>query len=263
MARNITINYGLLSIPCKYEPATVRDEGMKNLCVGQPGHPAHDATPLTMPKTCKSCGEITDFTVIKKGIKQGSTYAVVEQQDVADAKKQNVDLYKHKLDLVPVPAADFLLATSTGKSINYVTPAAGSEDHYALLAKLVEDHPERAFVGQYTPVSRAGLYRLTARGGVLVLEERTREQSMKPLPEVGGSVNEPMYDLLEATMDKMDQPYDPDTFEDKYALAVAEMAINAQDMVAIGKDTSKATTKATVPASDADLMAKLQALASS
>ena len=241
MARNITINYGLLSVACKYEPAVVKDEGMKNLCVGQPGQAPHDAAPLTMPKTCAHCGPITDFTVIKKGIKTGSTYAIVDQQDVADAKKQNVDLYKHKLDLVPVPASDFLLATGTGKSISYVTPAQGSEDHYALLAKLVEEHPERAFVGQYTPVSKVGQYRLTTRQGVLVLEERTREQSMKPVPAVSGTVNEPMYDLLEATLDKMDQPYDPDTFEDKYAVAIAEMAMQAQDSVALGKEPKSTT----------------------
>lgn len=262
MAFNITLNYSLMSVACKYEKATVTEEAMKNLCLGQPGKPAHDATPLTQPKTCATCGPVVDFTVIKKGVKQGSTYAILEQTEVAEVKQQNVDAYKGKIDIVQVPSTDFLANTGVGKSINYVTPAAGSEGHYALLAKLIEEHPERAFVGLFTPRSRVGLYRLTTHKGVIVMEERTREQNMKPVPEVDDEVNQPMFDLLEATMDKLDTPYDPDAFEDKYAVAVAELAIQAQDSVALGT-TPKTTTKATVPASDADLMAKLKALAES
>lgn len=263
MAFNITLNYSLMSVPCKYEKATVTEEAMKNLCVGQPGKPQHDATPLTQPKTCATCGPVTDFTVIKKGVKQGSSYAILEQTEVAEVKQQNVDVYKNKLDIVQVPSKDLLANTGPGKSVNYVTPAAGGEGHYALLAKLIEEHPERSFVGLFTPRSRIGLYRLTTRDGVIVMEERTREQNMKPVPEVDDEINQPMFDLLEATMDKLDTAYDPDAFEDKYAVALAELVIEAQDSVTIGKSESKTTSKATVPASDADLMAKLKALAES
>lgn len=260
MARNITLNLSLLSVACKTDPATIRRESMSNLCLGQPGKAAHDATPLTMPKTCAHCGPITDFAALKKGIKQGSTYAVVTQEEVAEAKKDTSEQFKGKIDLVPHPAADFLTATGQGKALNYITPATGSEDHYQLLVKIVEDHPELVFAGQHTPSSAVGLFRLAVRDGVLLMEERTREQSMKPTPTVSGSLNQPLYDLLEATLDKMVQPYDPDTYEDTYAIAVAQMAIDAQDTVSVGTAGPKTTTTATVPASDADLMAKLKAL---
>lgn len=261
MARNIILNYALLSVPCKYEPAKVAQEAMKNLCVGQPGQAAHDAQPLVMPKQCVKCGPITDFDVIVKGIKTGDQYAIVTQQDVADVKAKTAEKFKNKLDVVPWEASDFLTSTGQGASINYLTPAKGSEDHYALLVKLVEEHPEYAFAGQYTPVSKVGLFRLAVRNGVLVMEERTREQSMKPTPQVDGEVNEPMYDLLEMTLTKMAQAYDQQKFEDTYAVAVAQMALDAQDTVNVKAGTT--SSSATVPVSDADLMAKLKVLAES
>jgi non-homologous end joining protein Ku len=264
MARNITINYGLLSVAAKYEPANLRAESMVNLCVGQPGHPQHDASPLTMPKHCTACGPIVDFDVIVKGIKTGEGYAVVTQQEVADAKKLNVEQFKGKIDIVPFTSTEFLTATGQGASLQYVTPVKGSEDHYQLLLKLISEHPELTFAGQYTPVSKAGLYRLTVRTAAtgeacLVMEERTREQSMKPVPETSGDVNDALFGLLEATLDKMEQPYDPALFEDTYAVAVAQMALDASDMVNVKAGTVEKS--AVVKVSDADLAAKLKALA--
>lgn len=266
MARNITINYGLLSVAAKYEPATVRAEPMVNLCVGQPTTNQHDPSPLTMPKHCTTCGPITDFDAIVKGIKTPDGYAVVTQQDVADAKKANVEQFKGKIDIIPFTTGQFMTATGQAGSVQYVTPVKGSEDHYQLLLKLVQEHPELTFAGQYTPVSKVALYRLAVRTAptgeaCLVMEERSREQSMKPVPSTSGDVNEALFDLLEATLPKMEQSYDPSLFEDTYALAVAKMAIDAQDTVNVkSSSTEKATAKVVA---DDDLAAKLKALAES
>lgn len=258
--RNITVSMGLVTFPAKLDVARERAPETRNLCVGQPGKAAHDATLLKQPSTCDSCGEVTDRSVLVKGVKQGNTYAIIKQDDVKEAKADTSALYKGKIDLIGCPASDFLAKTAAGKGLYYVLPTPGTEDNYQMIRQLVEKHPEVAFNGYYTPVSAAGLYVLSARGGVLCMEERTNEQALKALPTVGGTVG-PMYDLLEAVLDKMVVPYDPDAYEDKYALKLAELAINATDSVTVSTGTKTATPVAAVP--DTDLAEKLRQLAAS
>jgi len=259
--RNINISVGLVNFAGKLDVAREKGPEMRNLCVGQPGKAAHDPSLLKQPSTCDSCGEVTDRTALVKGVKQGNTYAIVKQDDVKEAKADTAALYKGKIECVTVPAEEFMAKTAAGKGLYYVLPAPGAEDNYQMIRELVEKHPELSFAGMYTPVSASGLYVLSARGGILVMEERTREQGLKPLPEVGGTVG-PMYDLLEAVLDKMTMPYDPDAFEDKYALKLAELAVNAQDSVTVSTG-SKEATKAAPAQSDESLADKLRALAAS
>jgi non-homologous end joining protein Ku len=258
--RNINVSLSLVSFAGKVEVAREPKPETRNLCVGQPGKPAHDATLLKQPSMCESCGEVTDRKVLVKGVKQGNTYALVQQDDIVEAKNDTAALYKGKVDLIGCPSADFLAQTAVGKNLYYLTPAAGAEDQYQMVRQLVEKHPEVSFNGYYTPSSVAGLYVLSARSGVLCLEERTNEQGLKPVPQVGGTVG-PMYDLLEAVLDKIVTPYDPDAYEDKYALKLAQLALDATDSVTVSTGAKAATPLAVVP--DTDLAEKLRALAAS
>lgn len=258
--RNIIVSMGLVTFPAKLDVARESKPETRNLCVGQPGKPAHDPTLLKQPSMCPECEEITDRSVLVKGVKQGNAYAIINQDDVKEAKADTSALYKGKIDLIGCPASEFLAKTAAGKSLYYVHPTPGTEDNYQMVRQLVEKHPEVSFNGYYTPVSAAGLYVLTARGGVLCMEERTNEQGLKALPTIGGTVG-PMYDLLEAVLDKMVVPYDPDVYEDKYALKLAELALNATDSVTVSTGTKATTPLAAVP--DTDLAEKLRALAAS
>lgn len=224
-SRNAHIQLGLMNLAVKLEVAVEKPVSFSNLCPGQPGHEPHDPSPLRMPKRCDQCGDITDTTVLVKGIKQGKSYVVVSQEEVAEQKEKFSAEYKGVLDLVPHPAQDFLTATAPGESIHYVTPAdqAGA-NVYQMLVKLVAEHSDVAFAALYTPVSVTGLYMLAVRNGVLVLEQRTRTQALKPAPSVGGKVDDQLYKMLAATMDALMLPYDADAYEDGYAKAVAEMA---------------------------------------
>lgn len=256
---SITFQFGLVSFPAKLDKATETPVEMKNLCVGQPNQPSHDPTPLTAPRTCAECGPIVDNTVIVKGIKQGSSYAITTQEKVAEAKIQNTDAYKGKVNLIPHPAADFEAHTAPGRSLYFLTPDPAAVDHYALMVRLISSHPELSFVSLYTPRSSAGLYRVVVRDGVLVMEERTRGQAIKAAPQVGGTVNDQLYAMLDGVLGTLVTAYDPDAYEDKYAVAVNLLAIQAQDMVSLGK---AATADApTAVSSDDDLMAKLAQLA--
>jgi non-homologous end joining protein Ku len=259
MARNIQVSFGLLSFAGKADKATITRESMSNLCPGQPGKESHDPSPLKQPKVCEKCGPITDHEVLLKGIKRGSTYALVTQDDVAEAKEEYVKEYLEQISLVAHPAGDFLAQTAPGESVNYITPAdAAGANIYQSLAKLIAAHPELAFVGLHTPRSSTSLFQFTVRDGILVMEQRTRSQSLKPAPSVGGEVNEKLYGLLDATLEISTEPYDPEAYEDKYAAAVERMASEA-DVVSIGTTAEAPVTGVLV---EADLIAKLEKLSS-
>ncbi len=257
-ARKVTVQFGLLSIPAKLEKATETKPSYVNMCEGQPGHDPHPALPVKMPKTCAVCDEIVDHTVLVKGVKQGSTYAKVDQTAMAEAKAEYAKDYKGVVNLIAHPMAEFQANTAPGESINYVIPESdAAAGHYQLLRKLVENHPELAFASLYTPVSATNLFWLTVREGVLVLQQRVRTQELKPVPSIGGDVNDQLFGLLEATLEAT--PYDPAAYEDKYAVAVQALA-DAAEVVTIEGAAAPAKP---VLQSDDDLLAKLQALAAS
>lgn len=267
-ARNISLQYMLLSIPAKLSKATEGKESNTNLCVGQPAHETHDPKPLTRPATCTECGPIVDWEALKTGVKQGSTYAVVEKSDIAEAKAEFTKQYKDVMNFVAHPAGAFLAQTAPGDKINYAIPASkqpcmsGCKGcpvcRYQLLVRLVAENPDVAFVSLYTPVSVTGLYVLSARDGVLVLEERVRTQSLKAAPEIAEAAEfkDKFYAMLEGSLEV--EPYDPEDYEDKYAAAVRELADKAEQIVSV--TTEAKPTAITSVQSDEEIMAKMAAL---
>lgn len=254
----ITVQLGLVSVACMSSGAIYKPEEAKNLCVGQPGKPEHDPSPSMAPATCGVCGPITDRNVLVKGYKTNAgSFALVSQEDVAEAKETYANEYKKVLNLVPHPAQQFLAETAPADGLNFLTPAdAGSADHYQLLVKLVESHPELVFASLHTPRSATSLYMLRVKDGVLMMEKRTRTQNLKATPSVGGTVNEVLYAQLDGMLPMFVVDYDPAAYEDKYVSALADMIATAEQVTPTG------TTAAPVlKISDDELMVKLQALA--
>lgn len=261
MADSITFTLAVVSFPAKVEKATETavTEGMRNLCVGQPNKPAHDPVPVTMPKVCADCGPIVDYSALVKGIKQGTTYAITTQEAVAEAKSDASAAFYRKVNLVAHDAQDYEADTAPSGKLYYVTPAAGSEDQYQLAVAYIAAHPELSFVTKYTPRSAAGEYRIVVRHGVLVMEERVNGQKLKATPQVGGAANQQFLQMLEMSTPMIVTPYDRSAYEDEYVKKVAALAAAATDTVNLSKG---ATAEApTVVQSDADLSAKLAALA--
>lgn len=261
-ARKITVGFGLMSIPGRMDGAVEQEEALPNLCKGQPGHDEHDPKPLKAPRVCEKCGPIVENSVLVKGRKSGSTYTIVEQEPIKEAREEFTRAYLDKIDLVPHPAGPFLAATAPGDKTYYITPEdAGGADHYQLLVRLIEAHPELVFVGLHAMKSaspRTHLWLMQVRDGVLVMQKRVREQALKAAPSVGGTVNEALYAVLDATLDQFVVDYDPETYEDGYALAVAKM-IEEGEQVTV--DEAKATA-APVKMSDDELIEKLAKLRS-
>lgn len=251
----MTVSFGLMSFVTKRETARVTVPTVSYLCVGQPGHPAHEASPRRAPYHCDVCGPIIDNDVLVRGVKTGKTYTLVDVTAAQELRAEYADKYD-SLSLVPHPAADFLAQTGEGRALHYLTPAdAGQADHYALLAQLIQSHPELAFVGLYTPRSATSLFHLTVRDGVILMAERTRTDSLKPMPSVGGEVNEKLYGMLDSMLDQFTEPYDAERYEDTYATTLADLIDNGE-VLAIDTTTKKPVKAMT----DDELMAKLAEL---
>lgn len=261
MAANITLSLGILMVPAKADGAIEKAPDGANMCVGQPGKDAHVATPVQAPKQCRECGPITDADSLVKAIKEGSTYTLVDKDELEEARVDYVNQYKKEIALVPHPASEFLAATGPGDTIYYLTPKdAGGANHYQLLVKLISAHPELAFVGLHTPRTATSLYQVTVREGVLVMEKRTRSQSLKPAPSVGGEVNDGHYAMLEGALQMFVTPYDADAYEDQYAVARAKIAESGEQVSVAGEKSAPA--RGTVSMSDDELTEKLRALKS-
>lgn len=256
MAAKITITCSLISFGAKLDTAVVTKESLRNLCVGAPGMAAHPAKPLKQPSTCSDCGVITDYSAIVKGIPQGAdTFAIVTQADVAQAKSEALTP-KGQVALVGNPSTDFLGSTSPGAKSYYVIPDQGAENHCALLVKYVTEHPEITLTALYTPRSATGLYRLTVRDGALVLEERIREESLKPAPVQSGTADPAYYTALEGIIAATVKPYDPEAYADTYKTRLEALAAAAQ---VVGTESAPTTTKPTPVQGGDALLAALQA----
>lgn len=253
----IMLGMSLITFPAKLDTAVQTQEPFKSLCVGQQGKPAHDALAITMPKTCAKCGPIADYQSLKKGLKSGDGFVVFEATEIAQAQ-QDTAIPKGEVSLVPVGADKFFGETAQGEKLYVVHVDAMAANQYALIVQAVEKHPDLAFIAQYMPRTRAGLYVARVRDGVLMLEERVRHENLKALPAPVGTPDPQFVTVLDSLIPTMVTEFDPVAYADKYAEQIKALA--AAKSTTPGAAPAHAATPVATP-SNADLLSKLQALA--
>lgn len=260
-ARNITVTFAALSFPGKVAKATDEDQSLSNFCTGQ-GDVTHDPSPVKSPSTCVHCGVLPSYEGaqgIVKGIKEGEhTFRILDAEELADIQGKYAGQYKAVIELIPHPAADIMENTAPGKSVNFLTPnGQHGANQYRALVNVIEEHPELAFVGLHTPVSRTHLWHVRVHKGVLLMEERVREDMMRQVPEVSGEVNdkvESMVGWLELLLPELVTPYSKDDYEDTYAAAL--LAVRGNSTVVAMGDTAE---KVAATGSDSQVIELLQA----
>lgn len=258
--RNITVKLMGIAFEANYEKATITKPSNSNVCVGQPGHEAHEPLAVTAPTTCAACGPIVDRTVLMKGIKEGNELRIISQEDLAATKAEFTGEYKDTIDLIVLEASEFFTRTAPAAMVNHLKPRTeAGADHFAMLVRLIEDHPELAFVGLYTPSSVASLFALRVQNGALVMEQRARGQELKPMPTYSGEVaNEAVFAAISSTLPTQVSAYDADAFEDRYAAALHDLAV-ASDLAVSLKAEAAGTPVQPIEASD-DIIARMALL---
>lgn len=231
------LSLGIVTMPVRRVVAKNKPPSNTNLCVGnQNGHGEHEATRVTEPKTCPTCGPITDYQGLRKGIpvlgEDGAptgAFTIATQEAVAAAQDETSKRFKSKLDLVPHKADELYAATEQGEGLSYIYPDPGNEDRFLLLVRLVEAHPDYAFACLYTPSSKQALWVVRPKGTCLVLEERVLAENLRPAPVVDGLVNEALLAQLDLLLPSMVQPFDAQAYEGNYLGALA--AIEGETVV--------------------------------
>ena len=256
--RKVTLAFSVVSVPARLNKAVDDPVSLKTLCVGQAGLDAHDPLPITMPRTCTTCGPITNPNMLVKGVPTDSGFAVVSADDVKEARADTSAQFKGTMNLVPHDAEAFYAATGQGTSLQYVEPEdEKSAKHYHSLAAMIEAHPEYAFATLFTPVSRAALFVARVREGVIVMEERVFNERLRPMPVIAGEADQAYVDVFETLLPTLVAPVDKDTYTDDYTKALAKIAESASDVVTVAGASGPAPTVV----GDDDLLAKLKELA--
>lgn len=254
IAKGITLSLGLISTTVRVESAVEAAPTFKTVCEGQGGK-AHDPTPIKRPNTCATCGELPFGAPTAKAREVGGGLVLVTEEEVAAAKAQHDDKFKGKFDLVAHKASEVDAATAQGEKYYQLVPE-GDAARYAVLAALITACPDLAFVAMFTVRTRAAMFRLTVRNGVLLAEERVTRERLKPLPQIDAELNTQLLEMAMAYVPTTVTAFDVANYADGY-LAQINALVASRDAVAAATPLATVTP---IRQSDEDLLAQLAAL---
>lgn len=253
--KDISLSFGLVTETVRLTGAIDKssDTSLKSLCTGQ-GTAEHAATPINSVYTCPTCGPVLDRDSLVKGAPQGEGWAVVAAEDLKELKEDTSAKFKKSIALTAHPIDQVLNNTQSGEKIYYLEPQKAGE-RFVIIRDLIANHPQYAFVAQYTVTSNVATYVARVSGDAIVLEERV-QQSLLPAPEVEAETNKPMYDMAAQLLGQMVADFDLATYADTYTERLREMIESAA--VVEGAEAPEGSTTPRKKASDDELMAQLQ-----
>lgn len=259
IASGVALSFGLIATSVKVEAAALTAKKTAgNVTVCDTGHPP---AKIRQPRVCDACATIHDssgeipFQQTKKARPVEGGFVVLKAEEIAEAS-EDVTRFKKKAAVTAHPAEQVALLTSSGDKLYYLTPEAGHEDAYATLLALVVQHPELAFIAQWTPRTALGQFQLSVHDGVLVFQERVEGSGLRPAPSLDLTFNAPLIEMAEAVL-KLPasvSDYDPATYRSTYEERIAAI-VEGKEVVTVEKAEST-----TAGASGDQLMAQLEAL---
>lgn len=255
VAKNVTLSLGLISAAVRVESAVSTTESFKTTCAGQEGKPAHALTAIKQPKKCEHCGELPFNAKLGSAREVSGGLVPVTAAEIAAAKAANDDLHKGKFNLVPHKADEVFALTGQGEKLYQLIPD-GESSRYALLCQLIASHPDLAFVAMFTVKTRAAMYVLRARDGVILAEERVAQDRLKPLPRLDTTVNDKLLAMASALLPDLVAPFNATAYEDGYLKAI-DAIVSGREVV----EVAKVATVTPIRQSDEDLLAALAAMA--
>jgi non-homologous end joining protein Ku len=258
VAKGVALSLGLVTASVSiYSAIEPTKTGNKNCCVGTAGA-EHDPTPISQVNRCATCDRDVPYGDIVKAHPVGDGFVVLEDTDIESAKADATAM-KKVAAMAPKLAAEVEVTMASGEKLYHLVPELGHETTYAILRHLVREHPELAFMVQWTPRSNAGTFRVLHRDGVLMLSERVIPGRIKATPEVKAEAPEAMLAMGEQilALPGVVTDFDPETYTDKYAENLAAIIATKQIVAAGGTATVSAPS---MPAGQQNAMAALEAM---
>lgn len=259
LKKGVAFSVGLVTVSCSINGATEKAAGNVTVCCGTDPAKPHDPQRISQVRRCADCGDVP-YTALKKAREVPTGLVLLEDDEIVEAKG-DAEKYKTQVALTPHPAATVYARTAPGEKAYYVTPDPGHEVAYDVLRTMIGNHPELAFVGQWTPRSNAGQFRVTVREGCLMMTELVREQQVKTPPVVTAEAPEAMRAMAEQVLLLPDvvQDYDPDTYADRYEERIQALLATKQ-VVSAGGTATPTPSAPSIPASQQAAMDALSAM---
>lgn len=258
LKKGVAFSVGLVTANCSINGAVEKAAGNVTVCCGDDANP-HDPQRISQVRRCADCGDVA-YTQLKKAREVGDGLVLLEAEEIIEAKS-DAEAFKTRAAMTPHPASEVYALTAPGEKVYYVTPDPGNEVPYDILRTMIGNHPELAFVCQWTARSNASLFRVTLHKGVLCMTELVRPQSLKPVPQIEVEAPEAMKVMAEQVLQlpNVVTDFDPDSYADTYEDRIQALLATKQVLSAGG--TAPTSTQApSVPASQQAAMDALAAM---
>lgn len=259
LKKGVAFSVGLVTANCSINGAVEKAAGNVTVCCGTDPAKPHDPQRISQVRRCTECGDVA-YTALKKAREVADGLVLLEDDEIKEAKA-DADAFKTRAAMTPHPAAEVYALTAPGEKVYYVTPDPGNEVPYDILRTMVGEHPELAFVCQWTARSNASLFRVTVQKGVLCMTELVRPQALKAAPQVEAEAPEPMKVMAEQVLQLpgVVTDFDPDTYADHYEERIQALLATKQ-VVAAGGTVASTPTTPSIPASQQAAMDALAAM---
>jgi non-homologous end joining protein Ku len=257
--KGIVVQLGMVTMIADVDTAVRKEESLKQVCTGGCGHEHAPAT-INQKRVCQSSGDEVPYTSIKKAKLVGEQFVVVEQDEVAEAKSATLGATKKVIGLTPHPVEGVEGKILPGGSIYALQPSDPAQTQaYAMLHDTITRHPEIVLLGLWTPTSRASLFRFGTFGDALVMEQQYRTEDIAIVEPMIPPIPAPMQAQVDLLLPMMMQPFDPATYADTYAAALADLIASKEAVAGIVGERPKSEGRTPTPAGGVDLMAQLAA----
>lgn len=255
-ARKLMIQLGLMAMNVTLSKTTAAESGFKTVCVGHDPANPHKPTPIKQTRACPDCSN-DDYATFKKARIEGSSYTLLDVEEVKQAKEEAVAGTKGVLSLTPHNIGEIKANTMPEGSTYYLTPVdANSAKVYALLVDTLSEHPEVGLLGLWTPISRTSLYEVYLQDDTLMMGQRARSERLNIVPVPKATPDPMLKAQMAMLLPMMIQPYDAATYVDTYREKVDALMATKTAVEGVAA-TSTATS---APTATVDLQAQLDAM---
>jgi len=253
ISKAVPFGFSLITGSVKVTSAT-QSKSKESSTIGVCDHETHDPTKTRQEIVCDGCGGIPMHATRAYATEGG--YAILTADELDSVKASSVEAFK-KISPEIYRAKDVELNSTAGERAYFIEPNTGSEAGYAVLAEMIANHPELAFVTKYAPRTQASVWRLISDDGVIVLQERVaRSMEAVQAPDLSFTVDADMLSMAEtilSTQKVLD--FKPEVLRDEKEIALAKIAAHKKPVAIVGdKSTVNSGTQ-----TENDLRAALEA----
>jgi non-homologous end joining protein Ku len=256
--KGVVVQLGMVTMIADVDTAVRKEESLKTVCTGGCGREHAPAT-INQRRICTESGDEVPYTSIKKAKLVGTQFVVIDEEEVADAKNASLGATKKVIGLTPHPVEGVEGKILPGGSIYALSPSDPAQTQaYSMLHDTITRHPEIVLLGLWTPTSRASLFRFATFGDALVMEQQHRTADINISEPMIPPIPAPMQAQVDLLLPMMMQPFDPATYADTYAAALADLIASKEAVDGIVGDKPKSDRTPT-GVGGVDLMAQLAA----